>query len=220
MNAIKKKLIIFDCDGTLVDSEVIASKVFPSYWATHGVHFSENEFKEKFIGTGKSAPIVIETFSKMPDYANEEGDRILDEELSKHLCAVDGIPKLIESLGWGVCVASNSSLQYVKKALAKTKLDLSFGENIFSAEQVNNPKPAPDLFLYVANKLKVSPSECVVVEDSVSGVMAAKNANMSVVGFSGAGHFVPSLEKQLRETKPDWFCTSVGELESLLRKIT
>ncbi|MCA9487099.1 MAG: HAD family phosphatase [Nanoarchaeota archaeon] len=211
-----KKLVIFDCDGTLVDSEVIATKVFTRYWATHGVNFTEDEFKEKFIGTGKNAPIVIETFSKMPEYANEEGDRLLDEELERNLCAVEGMVELVSELSNDICVASNSSLNYVKSALKKTKLDVCFNQNVFSAEQVKNPKPSPDLFLFACSELGYEPYDCIVIEDSVSGIKAAQNANMKVISFSGAAHFVPSLERNLKLANATWHCSSVSELKHLL----
>lgn len=210
------KLIIFDCDGTLVDSEVIASKVFPEYWATHGVVMSELEFKENFIGTGHNAPIVQQTFAKMPEYANKEGDKLLDKALAEKLEAVQGISELLSSLRFELCVASNSSLRYVKNALLKTNLNSYFGESVFSAEQVKNPKPAPDLFIHASSKCGFSVQDCIVIEDSVSGIKAAQNAKIPVVGFSGAGHFVPSLEKKLKSTNPDWFCSSTKELSDLL----
>jgi HAD superfamily hydrolase (TIGR01509 family) len=214
-----EKLIIFDCDGTLVDSEVIASNVFPKYWATHGVHFTETEFKEKFIGTGRTAPIVIENYSKMPSHAREEGERLFDEELAKELRAVCGIEELVSSLKFDLCVASNSSLNYVKEALIKTNLSSYFKGNVFSSEQVENPKPAPDLLLYLSSKLKYQVEDCIVIEDSVSGVRAAQNAKMKVIGFSGAAHFVPSLKNQLIETHPDWFCSTTKELSELLNDL-
>ncbi|MDC1174110.1 HAD-IA family hydrolase [Bacteriovoracaceae bacterium] len=211
-----KKLIIFDCDGTLVDSEVIATQVFTAYWATHGVVMTETEFKEKFIGTGSNAPVVIENLSKMPAHADEEGDALLDEALSKYLTAVDGISTLLSSLNFEMCVASNSSLKYVKKALIKTKLTSYFGEKVFSSEQVDNPKPAPDLFIHASSVCGYQIEDCIVVEDSVSGVRAAQNANMKVIGFSGAGHFIPSLEEKLKAVNPDWFCSTTSELHELL----
>jgi HAD superfamily hydrolase (TIGR01509 family) len=210
------KLIIFDCDGTLVDSEVIASRVFPAYWATHGVVMTEAQFKENFIGTGRDAPIVVENFSKMPAHADAEGDALFDQALARDLTAVEGITDLLSKLNCDLCVASNSSLSYLEKALLKTKLNSYFGEDVFSAEQVEKAKPAPDLFLYAASKCRHVVADCIVVEDSVSGVRAAQKAGMKVIGFSGAGHFTPSLEGKLKATGPDWFCSSVGELGELL----
>ncbi len=214
-----KKLIIFDCDGTLVDSEVIATKVFMEYWASHGVHFTEDEFKEKFIGVGSNSPIIRETFAKMPANAKEEGDRILHEEIQKNLTAVEGMTKLVSALKHDICVASNSSLNYVKAALNKTNLDRYFGEHVYSAEQVKNPKPSPDLFLYACTKLGYEPQDCLVIEDSPSGVKAAQNANMQVVSFSGAAHFIPSLEERLKSLNANWHCSNINELGELLLKI-
>jgi HAD superfamily hydrolase (TIGR01509 family) len=210
------KLIIFDCDGTLVDSEVIASKVYPAYWATHGVIMTENEFKETFIGTGRNAAVVVEHFSKMPAHAASEGDLLYNEALSKNLRAVKGISTLLSSLNSDMCVASNSSLNHVKNALIKTKLNTYFGKKVFSSEEVENPKPSPDIFYYAALKCGHSIDDCIVVEDSVSGVKAAQNAGIKVIGFSGARHFMPSLEERLKEMNPDWFCGSAHELREIL----
>ena len=125
------KLIIFDCDGTLVESEIIATEVFTKYWATHGVHFTKDEFKELFIGTGSDAPIVVETNAKLPSYAPEEGDRLLDEAIKRDLTYVSGINFVLDKLDdFNICVASNSSMNYVKTALLKTRLNDYFKENI------------------------------------------------------------------------------------------
>ncbi|WP_372654325.1 HAD family hydrolase [Halobacteriovorax sp.] len=210
------KLIIFDCDGTLVDSEVIATQFFTKYWATHGVFYTEDEFKETFIGTGRTAEVVVNNFAKMPAHADEEGRALFHEAIKKDLQVIEGIPELLSSLKTDMCVASNSPLNYVKGALAKTQIDSYFGEFVFSAEQVVNPKPAADLFLHAASTCGHHPKDCIVVEDSVSGVLAAKNANMKVIGFTGAGHFIPSLENRLKELNPDWFCSSTDELKILL----
>lgn len=214
------KLVIFDCDGTLVDSEVLSTKVFTRYWATHGVHFTENEFKETFIGTGRTSKVVLENLSRMPAHADEEGRALLDEAILNHLEEVSGMSKLLSSLKLNMCVASNSPLKYVKEALHKTELNSFFGEYVFSADQVEKPKPAPDLFLHAASECGHDRKDCIVIEDSVSGVQAAKNANMKVVGFSGAGHFIPSLESRLKDLKPDWLCTSTNELQQLLNSLS
>ena len=209
------RLVIFDCDGTLVDSEVVASKVFPEYWATHNVFISEDEFKENFIGTGSNASIVKETFSKMPEYAEKEGDELFDIALETQLDAVEGIEKILASLNADICVASNSSFAYIQRALALANL-CHFFELVFSAEHVENPKPAPDLFLHASRSMGFAPENCIVVEDSVSGIQAAKNAEMKVIGFTGARHFTPKLETRIREANPDWVCGSVDELNDLL----
>ena len=212
------KLIIFDCDGTLVDSEVLAARVFTAYWATHGVHLTETEFKETFIGKGNEHPDCVEIFKKMPDHVVDEGDRLWDEALKESLQPVRGMIELVSSLKANLSVGSNSSIGHVNRALKKTGLDRFFGENVFSSSLVPNPKPAPDLFLYISKAFKIEPRNCIVIEDSVSGVQAAQNAGMKVIAFSGAAHFVPSLEKMLIDTRPDWHCANTDELKNLLNQ--
>lgn len=212
-----KKLIIFDCDGTLVDSEVIAARIFTKYWSSHGVHFTEEEFKEKFIGTGKDAAIVQETFARLPKNAQEEGDKIFDLALATELEAVPQIESLLEELGhYDICVGSNSSMAYVERALRKTNLLKFFGRNFFSSDLVERPKPAPDLFLHCAEIFNKDPQNCLVVEDSPSGLRAAKNAGMKSIAFTGARHFTPTLKKKLLNEHHDWHCDSVRELKLTL----
>ncbi|MBC87378.1 MAG: hypothetical protein CL677_09395 [Bdellovibrionaceae bacterium] len=210
------ELIIFDCDGTLVDSESIAAKVLPQYWATQGVHVTATEFKERFIGKSNDHPDCVQFFDQMPPQVVEEGDRLWSEALKEQLEPVEGMFELLSSLSLPLCVGSNSSLPHVKHSLKKTGLDVFFGDNVYSARQVANPKPAPDLFLHISQTHNTHPEKCVVIEDSTAGVKAAQNAGIPVVGFSGAAHFVPSLEDKLRETEPDWFCSSTKELDTLL----
>ncbi len=209
------KLIIFDCDGTLIDSEVIATKVFPAYWAEHGVNITELEFKEKFIGKGNKHPDVIELHKLMPEYVMEEGDRLWQQSLESNLQPVSGMLELIKKLKCKIAVGSNSSLQHVKWALGKTGLAPFFKENVFSANQVANAKPSPDLFLHIANEQGVALENCIVIEDSVSGVNAAQAAGIKVVAFSGAEHFTPTLEQRLIDTQPDYFISNIDDLNKL-----
>lgn len=213
------ELIIFDCDGTLVDSEVVATEVFTSYWATHGIHITATEFKEKFIGKGNQHPDNVKLFDQMPPHAMEEGDRLWAEALKDSLKPVEGIVEILSEITTPLSVGSNSSLSHVKRSLKTTGLEKFFGENVYSASMVPNSKPAPDLFLHISEIFKVHPKNCIVVEDSPSGVKAAQNAGMRVIGFSGASHFIPSLEERLRNTNPDWFCTSASELKQLLKSL-
>ena len=107
-------------------------------------------------------------------------------------------------------------MNYVKTALKKACLELYFKDKVLSAEQVEKPKPSPELFLHVSSRLGYKPKDCIVIEDSITGVRAAQNAEMQVISFSGAAHFVPSLEKKLLDTNATWHCSSVTELENLL----
>jgi beta-phosphoglucomutase-like phosphatase (HAD superfamily) len=122
---------------------------------------------------------------------------------------------VVSGLKCPIAVGSNSSLKHVEWALRKTGLDRFFGDRVFSAAQVAQPKPASDLFLHIARTLGVSVENCIVVEDSTSGVMAARNAGMKVIGFTGAAHFIPSLEKRLGAAQPTWLCSNTTDLKRL-----
>ena len=218
------KLIIFDCDGTIINSEIIATKVFPKVWAQMGVEISEEFFLCNFVGVSNGAPFVREFLTQLPPDAMKIADQKLDEELELNLHPVDGIPSL---LNWlrprkEICVASNSSLPYLQRVLAKTDLISLFSEKIFSAHQVERPKPSPDLFLYAAQKMGVSPEECLVIEDSVSGIKAAKAAGTQVVGFMGGLHFkagIKELDNRLLSAGANYYVYGADELKLILEKI-
>jgi len=211
-----KKLIIFDCDGTLVDSEIIASRVFTSVWRSMGLDMTEDYFLCNFVGAGNDTEIVKSTLAKLPPNTMEIADKKFDEELATNLKPVKGMTELLVGLDHELCVASNSSLEYVKRALATTGLSHFFGEKVYSARDLNKPKPAPDLFLHAANELGFTPQQCLVIEDSVSGVQAAKNAHMKVIGFLGGLHCNQVVTDKLLEARADHYCRNTGDLQSFL----
>jgi HAD superfamily hydrolase (TIGR01509 family) len=211
-----KKLIIFDCDGTLVDSEVIASEVFPAVWSEMGLTMSADFFLSNFVGTGSDAEIVKTTIAQLPPDAMEIADKKFDEELKKRLQPVRGMKELLKDLTHDMCVASNSSLGYVNQALASTGLIHFFEDRIFSSKQLARPKPAPDVFLHAAKTLGYKPSDCIVIEDSRSGILAAKNANMEVIGFMGGLHFNQSLKNKLYDANADFYYSEISELRQHL----
>lgn len=211
-----KKLIIFDCDGTLVDSEFIACKTFPSVWSKMGVHIDEDFFLCNFVGVSNDADIVKQTLSRLPPNAMAVADEIFHQELKKNLAPVSGIQKLLEKLQHQTCVASNSSPKYLEEVLRKTNLEVFFGPRVYSAHHVKRPKPAPDLFLHAAKELGFASEECVVVEDSVAGINAAKNAGMTVIGFMAGLHFNQVVQERLFAAKADHYCSNTSELYELL----
>lgn len=212
------RLLIFDCDGTLVDSEVLAAKVFPAVWSSMGVSMTSDYFLCNFVGTGDDAPIVRKTMALLPQSAKDIADKQFDEELSANLESVQGMAELLRSIHFDRCVASNSSLNYVKRALSKTLLDVFFGERVYSSRDVGKPKPSPDIFLHAARVNGYAPADCIVIEDSVSGIKAAQNAGMYVIGFMGGKHFKPVVRDRLLTANADLYCSSVIELkEALLR---
>lgn len=180
-----KKLIIFDCDGVLVDSETLASQVFSRQLQHEGIEYSPEECLKAFKGF---------TLQRCLELLNERGHNLDDQFINrlsettrscfeKDLKVVDGVQSVLESLnqlGVEYCVASNGSLAKVKHSLRCVGLERYFGSRCFSAEMVENGKPEPDLFLFAAQSLGYLPQHCAVVEDSTSGVIAANRARMNV----------------------------------------
>ncbi len=196
------ELIIFDCDGVLIDSEVIANRVDVELLATLGIDFSFEEYMEISLGkTLSDTMLEIETRSnkKLPvDYP----ERVLEYKkvaFSKELKAIDGITHLLEKLRLPKAVASGSSPERLEHSLMVTKLWSFFAPHIYSATMVKRGKPAPDLFLFTAKKFSADPNKTLVIEDSTSGVQAAIAASMNVIGFTGGSHIQEGHEERLLE---------------------
>jgi len=187
------QLVIFDCDGCLVDSEVIASQVDTRLLAEAGVEIEPEEFNRRYAGlTFAEAVIRIESEYKVPLQASiiDRSKQILDRKLATEVQAVPGAAAAVRSIAGPKCVCSNSTPERLSAMLERAGLLDLFDGNIFSARAIpsGKPKPAPDVFLYAADKMKVGPEDCFVIEDSVHGITAAKRAGMRVVGFTGGGH--------------------------------
>ncbi len=213
-----KKLIIFDCDGTLVDSEVIAARIFPTVWATFGVEITPDYFICNFVGASGDNEVVRKTHALLPAGALDHTRKVFHEELWQSLQAVQGMRSLLQSLPLQTCVASNSALDYVKNALNKTELASFFGDRVYSSRLVGKPKPAPDVFLHAAKELGYSPEQCLVIEDSVSGIRAAQNAGMPVIGFMGGQHFNSVVKDKLLSANANWYCSTIEELEAQIHR--
>lgn len=213
------KLIIFDCDGTLIDSEIIAAEVFPAVWSKMGIEMSQDYFLCNFVGTGHDAEIVKKTMALLPPNAMEVADKKFDEELELRLQPVRGIFQLLQDLPYQACVASNSSIHYIKKVLAKTLLAPFFDNRVYSSRNIGKPKPAPDIFLHASKELGFSPKQCVVVEDSVSGIKGAQNAGMLVIGFLGGLHCNSVVKEKLFSANADFYCSSAEELKDLFKNL-
>jgi HAD superfamily hydrolase (TIGR01509 family) len=184
-------LVIFDCDGVLVDSEVIASRIFAECLAEAGIVLSVDEAMA--FGVGKSAvtlaaAVEAEFGCTLPvGFTEGMRARVMDA-FTRELRPVDGIDRLLAALTPSRCVASNSHIDRVRHALSTTRLLARLDPYIYTAAMVARGKPAPDLFLFAAARHGVEPARCLVVEDSLSGVSAAQAAGMPVVGFAGGSH--------------------------------
>jgi HAD superfamily hydrolase (TIGR01509 family) len=186
-------LVIFDCDGVLIDSETIAARVHAEALEALGYAYTTDDMR-RFVGvSGRDMCRIIEEESGRPlpeDYGVSTRETLW---LAYHqeLAAVPHVAEAIDALDEAVCVASSSSPESLRLSLGLVGLYERFAPHVFSATQVARGKPAPDLFLFAARQMGVPPSRCLVVEDSVAGVTGARAAGMTVLGFTGASHCGP-----------------------------
>lgn len=193
-------LVIFDCDGVLIDSEVISAKVIVDMLANEGVKINLEYVYDNFLGRQFSCvgQKVADNFCiNLPSTFEADYRRELLLAFEKDLSITSGIENVLSNLGAKHCVATSSSPQRTQAALKIVGLDAHFNENVFTASEVKNGKPAPDLFLHVATQMQVEPSNCLVIEDSVMGVTAAVSAGMNVWRYTGAGHFSQGANNSL-----------------------
>lgn len=205
MTRASPELIIFDSDGVLVDSEVIALTVFARIAAEEGVAISVEDAIRSFRGV-KMADCVREIERRsgrgVRDTFVADVRQATALAFDAELKPVDGIHAALAEITAPVCVASNGPMSKLTHALGLTKLLARFEGRIFSACDVGSWKPDPGLFLHAAQKLGAHPSRCVVVEDSLSGVRAARAAGMRVLGFTGGD---PGAELELAAICDDVF---------------
>jgi HAD superfamily hydrolase (TIGR01509 family) len=183
-------LVIFDNDGVLVDSEVLGNKVMAETLTACGYPITWEETVRRFLGgtlTGVRQTVEAELGRPLPGFEDRYQEALYGE-IRRSLQAVPGVEKVVRGLveaGTPICVASSGRHAKIRVALTTVGLWHHFEGRVFSSEDVVNPKPAPDLFLHAANRCGVPPGRCVVVEDSPTGVAAAKAAGMIVVGHVG-----------------------------------
>lgn len=205
MTVSRPELVIFDCDGVLVDSERLSIRVEVAYLERLGWPLSEAEIIERFVGRSDAdmrAAIEEQIGAPIPRDVDEWLARMYRETFEAELEAVPGVREVLDALataGVPVCVASSGSHEKIRRSLELTRLGGYFGGRIFSAVDVEHGKPAPDLFLTAATSMGAEPAGCAVVEDSVYGVMAASAAGMRTFAYAGG---VTSAER-LAEAAPD-----------------
>ena len=185
------ELIIFDCDGVLVDSELLSCQSLADVLALSGIELGVAQALELFLG--RSTKAVPEHYRdqgrELPDTFLADLKQKVRETFAAALQPIAGIAAVLSELQLPFCVASSSDLDRVRFSLAMTGLAAYFGDRLYTAEMVARGKPAPDLFLFAAEKMGVRPERTLVIEDSVSGVQAAKAAGMTVWGFVGGSHY-------------------------------
>jgi HAD superfamily hydrolase (TIGR01509 family) len=183
------ELVIFDCDGVLVDSERTAVRVDAVVLAKLGWELTESEIVDRFVGRSTASmrkDIETHLGRSLPPTWEEEAENRYHEAFLSELKPVDGIVETLDALAHlPVCIASSGSHGKMQLTLGLTGLFSRFEGHIFSATEVERGKPAPDLFLYAAKRMGVAPDRCVVVEDSQYGVQAARAAGMRAFGYAG-----------------------------------
>ena len=180
-------LVIFDCDGVLVDSERLAVRVEAELISELGWVLAEEEILERFVGRSDDymrGEIERVIGHPLPNW-QETYEARLHQAFEEELGPVDGIIEALDRIGLPTCVASSGSHEKMWLTLGLTGLRDRFHGRIYSATEVGHGKPAPDLFLHAATALGAQPSRCVVVEDSRSGVEAARAAGMRALGYAG-----------------------------------
>ncbi|MEU9076827.1 HAD family hydrolase [Kitasatospora sp. NPDC004745] len=182
------ELVIFDCDGVLVDSEVIAVRVLLRLGAELGWPLTEAEAIERFVGRSEAANHTLVADRLGEETAQVWAKRFVElhaEAVDAELTPVDGLPEALAAITLPTCVASSGSHEKMRHTLGRTGLHGHFAGRIFSATDVGRGKPWPDLFLHAARSMGVDPAACIVVEDSRPGVEAARAAGMRSLGYAG-----------------------------------
>lgn len=185
------ELVIFDCDGVLIDSEVISKRVLLLMLSKLGIAVSDDYFAAHFLGHSfehVTAKIRADFGLTLASSFQQDYQTELIHAFSLELRPTGDLEWMLSQLKVPYCVATSSGEQRVSRALKITSLNHYFAEHVFTASEVKNGKPAPDLFLYAAAKMGVQAKSCLVIEDSQAGIQGALAANMQVIRYAGASH--------------------------------
>jgi HAD superfamily hydrolase (TIGR01509 family) len=198
-------LIIFDCDGVLIDSEIISARMLIASLADLGVQIDLPYVSRHFLG--RSYPVVMQTIRQdfglnlPPGFEEDYRDRLL-EGFRNSLTIIPHVREVLETLGPRWCVATSSSPRRVEMSLTLVGLWPLVQGRVFTASQVARGKPAPDLFLHAATRMGADPAKTLVIEDSLTGLQAARAAGMTAWRFTGGSHMPSDLPVEPPEAQP------------------
>lgn len=193
--------IIWDCDGVLIDSEVLACSAIVEIFADLGYKISLEDYFNRFIGKG-----LTQVFSEIKQETGLQLEKKILKDIllakqkeffNRTLEETDGIRDVLDTLNIPMAIASGSNFDRLCYTLEITNLIDYFNGHIYSTEMVKKGKPAPDIFLYAAEKLNVSSEKCLVIEDSIHGINAAKAAGMDVYAFLGGSHITQEMQQTI-----------------------
>ncbi len=218
-----KKLVIFDCDGVLVDSEPISISVLVDTIRAVGVEIDLAQAYQLFLG--RSLSTIITTLRN--DFHLVAGDEFLEDvrqrlyaRFKRELEPIKGIADVLNQIDRPFCVASSSQPERIRLSLSLAGIIDHFEPNIFSSTMVKNGKPAPDLFLHAAKNMGYEPDNCVVIEDSPAGILAANTAGMRVFAFTGGSHAkLAGLRQKVELLNPTLVFDDISRLPGLLAAV-
>jgi HAD superfamily hydrolase (TIGR01509 family) len=215
-------LIIFDCDGVLVDSEVISCRIHAEVLTRHGYPITAEQVRQRFLGrTSLDATTEVERELGRPLAEAYELERqtTLFAALADAVEIIPHLHETLDAIGLRKCVASSAVHEKIFTSLTRVKLYERFAPNIYSGSQVKFGKPAPDLFLFAAEQMNVPPARCLVIEDSVAGVTGGLAAGMLVFGFHGGSHCRPDTADTLRAAGAAVTVDDMRQLPELIGRI-
>jgi HAD superfamily hydrolase (TIGR01509 family) len=217
-------LIIFDCDGVLVDSEIIAAEVEARLLTEAGYPIEAGELAERFAGlTWKDILLAVEREAAIPLQASllDRSEKLLDDRLGRSVKAIEGVTGALARFTTPRCICSNSSEKRLGLMLKRTRLWAYFEPHIYSAKSLGEgrTKPKPDIFLHAAEAMRASPANTLVIEDSVHGVHGARAAGMRVVGFTGASHTYPAHADKLMDAGAETTISRMADLPATIKAL-
>ena len=212
-------LVIFDCDGVLIDSEIVVCRLTAEILTDLGYPVTTEEVIRRFAGRperGMIADIEADWGQPVPPEFFPRVRQGIEHAYATELRIMPGITDLLDRLQARTCVASSAYPAKLKLGLQAVGLHDRFAPNIISASWVAKGKPAPDVFIYAAGWMRTPPADCVVIEDSTAGVRAAIAAGMRVFGFTGGRHCGAAHRQNLLDAGAEQVMASFDELEALL----
>jgi len=215
-------LIIFDCDGVLVDSEVISCRAHAETLTRHGYPITADEVLNRFLGVSdREARLMIENeiSRKLPNDFESQVKQATLQFYADDLRAISYVSEAIAAIGLPKCVASSGTPEKIRHGLTCAGLYDQLAPHIFSASEVKRGKPAPDLFLFAAEQMQAAPAQCLVIEDSIPGVTGAVAAGMTVLGFHGGSHCPPGHGGTLRAAGAIMTFEDMRQLPDLIAQV-
>ncbi len=219
----KIEAVLFDNDGVLVDSEFLATDVFLAQSRPFGLEMSVFDFNRTFTGMHTEAVVAHFRAERGLLFPVDFMEKLRDafaHAFHHRLEAIDGMPDLARRLRAKKAVCSNAGTEHLERCMARFDLKNAFGDRVFSAKELPMAtKPAPDVFLFGAEKLGTAAEKTIVIEDSVIGMRAAKAAGMRAIGVLAGRHIDAGHADRLREVGADFLAETAEEVEQILRKI-